>query len=275
MRFAWILIGMLIVIGGACESAARKIPVRMLAIEGDAEVSEQAREMCRTTLAASPHIRLDPEADVRALVIYRQMDVGSEHALRVMVRLDGLSEGEREAIEATVELVRDRGPVDMNDDLPIAMQRAVVVLDAKLSLRAGDTKVARRLLRADDPALVVLALEWVTQTRRADLIDDVLPLLHHIERKVAVAAVDAVGAIGSAEHAAALIDAAQLFDRDHTGRLYEALGRLGGPNAQGFLAFAARNEDDAPMAQMAQHALDQLSDARPVVARRPESHGHR
>ena len=187
-----------------------------------------------------------------------EVRTASGAVLRVEVELQEPSELDARlgtGLDATVELERADGTVDLHRDLPVALERAVAVLDAKIVLARDEPEGLVRLLDDEDPEIVLLALEHVTRKRQRERIDGVLPLLRHREPRVAQAAVKCVGQIGAPEHAPLLVEAARLADREHTGELYEALARVGGPEAVGFLVFASRNEDDPALAEVARRAL--------------------
>ncbi len=161
-------------------------------------------------------------------------------------------------LDAIIELERHDGTLSAAEDVPVALGRAAAVLDAKVQLATGATVEARRLLTHEDPEIVVLALEHVARKRWRGLADDVAALLPAGDERIAAAAIEALGAIGGPEHAAVLLKHARLADRDQAQRLYDALASLGGDQAQGFLEFAARNEDDPTLAEVASRALGRL-----------------
>lgn len=184
--------------------------------------------------------------------------------------------GVLDELEATVEVARARGDSTIREDLPMAAERAVAVLDAKVQL-ARTPRVAGTYLRDPDPEIALVALDWVETQRDREAASVVSEMLHHPDDRVMLRAVEVLGQVGTAVEVPALIAAARLNDRAHTGRLYEALAALGGPDAEGFLAFAARNEDDPALAQLAERALDVAQSVSPVVEVPPKStrRGHR
>jgi hypothetical protein len=163
-------------------------------------------------------------------------------------------------VDATIELERRDGTLDADEDVPIALGRGVAVLDAKLRLVRGGEAEARTLLASTDPEIVVLALEQVMRQRWRGLADDVAALLGHDDERIVSAAVECLGIVGSPEHADALVKHVRLADADQARRLYDALASLGGSQARGFLEFAARNEDDPALADVAARALGRLRD---------------
>lgn len=164
-------------------------------------------------------------------------------------------------LEATVELERTDGEIDPVRDLPVAIGRAVAVLDAKVLLVRGDSATLQRLLAHPDAELVLLTLDWVHAHHMREHGDAVAALVDHTDDRVALRAIECLGVIGTEKHARVLVAHPRLADRAHTGRLYEALARLGGPDAAGFLEFAARNEDDPVMADLARNALARMQEA--------------
>lgn len=161
-------------------------------------------------------------------------------------------------VDATVELERADGDLIAQEDAPIALIRGVGVMDAKVRLLQGREPEAIALLDLDDPEIVVLVLEHIARQRWRGAAPRVVELLSHPDERVVEAAVDCVGAVGSPEHAKVLVRHVRLADRDQAQRLYEALAQLGGDDAAGFLRFAARNEDDPALAEVAAGALERL-----------------
>lgn len=184
--------------------------------------------------------------------------------MRLMLNMDVPVDlkGVLDELEATVEVERAGGDSSVREDLPMAAERAVAVLDAKVLL-ARTPRAAASLLRDIDPEIVLIALDWVRDQRDRGATDAVAALLHHRDSRVALLAIEVLGDVGGADEARTLIASARLSDRDHTGRLYEALAALGGPEAEGFLAFAARNEDDPALARLAERALGQARRSAP------------
>lgn len=200
----------------------------------------------------------------------------SETVVRVVLDVEVPQElkGRRRGFVAEVEVVAGAQGVDLRQDLPFALERAVAILEAELELERGSSDALTRLLGDRDPELISIALRWAGVRKMREAVDRVVPLLKHKDPRVAVAAVDCLAQIGGPEHAGALVNAARLADREHTRRLYEALGVLGGPQALGFLAFAARNEDDPVLAQEAKGALDVAGRAQDTAVATVER-GHR
>lgn len=162
------------------------------------------------------------------------------------------------AVDATVELERKDGALVPEEDAPVALVRAVGVMDAKVRLLQGHQAEAVALTSSEDPEIVVLALEHIARQRWRGAADRAVELLAHGDERVVESAVDCVGAIGGPEHAGVLVKHVRLADRDQAQRLYEALSQLGGDEAAGFLRFAARNEDDPALAEVAANALERL-----------------
>ena len=179
--------------------------------------------------------------------------------------------------EAVIELERLETSLDLEEDLPIALRRAVAVLDTKAVLVRGDAAAIRRILEHPDPELVILAIDWIGRHRLRMHADGVAALVDHADERVALHAVECLAVVGTQEHARALVTRPRLADRAHASRLYETLARLGGPHAVGFLEFAARNEEDPALADLAKRALERArQDGVGERASRPSlSRGHR
>jgi hypothetical protein len=180
-----------------------------------------------------------------------------------------------DALDANVELERRDRTIDLRRDLPIAVERALALVDTKVTAVRGTAAELAALLADPDPEVVLIALGGVEHRRWRSLGDAVAALVEHPEARVALRAVECLGAVGRPEHAAGLVRVARLADRAHANRLYDTLAKLGGEDAHGFLAFAARNEDDPELASLAERALAQLEAAAPKMAVDAIARGHR
>lgn len=180
-----------------------------------------------------------------------------------------------EQLEAFVELERRDGTIELRRDLPVAVERALALVDAKLTVVRGSVEDLEQLLRDEDPEVVLTALEGVERRRVRALDGAVSALLEHPQDRVALRAMECLGVIGGPEHAPGLLRVARLADRAHANRVYEALANLGGEYARGFLAFAARNEDDPELASLAAQALGRLDATEPAGSGEGVERGHR
>ena len=269
------------------DQPSARIPVQLEAIDGPG-VGTRARagawvgRAVEDALAESEALAVvDGSEDAGHLrLAYREIrsDYGAVLRLQVDVEVPPqFSARVPGGLDAAVELEREDGTLQLDRDFPVALERAVAVLDAKIALGSNDEKRVLALLGDDDPELVLLALEHVTRRGMRNAIDRVLPLLKHPDLRVARAVVECVGLIGGPEHVGPLLATAKLSDRAHTGRLYDALANLGGDEALGFLEFAARNEDDPALAELARRSLERAQTARPRPTERPRTvaRGHR
>ncbi len=204
-------------------------------------------------------------------------------AVELSVRVEAPAELRHElgedALEATVSLDRPHteGP---SEDLGVALGLALHVLDARLQLAAGDEDEVGRLLQSEDPALRILAMEWVRDHRLVEQLDGCVTSLGDEDLEVASVAVECVAAVGDERQVPVLLGHLRLADPGHTQRVYEALAELGGDKALDFLKFAARNEDDPDRRTTAREALARLESSggapAPRLARlRPTPRGHR
>jgi hypothetical protein len=174
-----------------------------------------------------------------------------------------------------VELERRDQTIDLRRDLPVAVERALALVDTKVTVVRGTPDDLRALLADEDPEVVLLVLDGVQRRRLRELGDAVFGLVEHSEERVALRAVECLGVVGGEEHAPGLVRLARLADRAHANRLYETLANLGGEHAHGFLAFAARNEDDPELASLAERALARLEARQPLGSTDAVARGHR
>lgn len=178
-------------------------------------------------------------------------------------------------LEAYVELERRDRTIELQRDLPIAVERAVALVDAKLTSIRGAPADLEALVGDEDPEVVLVALAGVERRRLRTLGDAVFGLVEHSDERVALRAVECLGAVGRPEHAQGLVRVVRLADPAHANRLYDTLANLGGEHARGFLAFAARNEDDPELASLAERALARLEAAEPQTTLDGVARGHR
>lgn len=217
---------------------------------------------------------------------YRELPDAADHGRDLMVRLsvetpEALA-GELgpEGLDVTVLLEREAGEADLSTDLQLAADRVAAVLQARLDLARRSEGAIAALLSSGNTDLVVLTLEWIRDHPRdahargsADLVAE---LIKHPEDRVGLLAIETIGAIGGPEHVPALLERIQLADPHQVNRAYDALARLGGPEAEGFLKFAARNEDEPDRRAAAERALREVGDRGPVQADERAAHrGHR
>lgn len=142
-----------------------------------------------------------------------------------------------------------------DDVLLAATRRAVGGLEAQCRLARGDLAGLDRLLDSGEPQQILVALRYISDRHARDQANRVLPLLRSDDPRVRTAALEALGTVGTWDHAAAIVHEAHRLDPGATREAYRALARLGGPDAVGFLRFAAANEDDPELRGEAERAL--------------------
>lgn len=147
------------------------------------------------------------------------------------------------------------GAMPTPEALHQATARAVRGLEAQCRLARGDVAAFAELLASDEPEQLLVALRYVRDREDRARLEPILPLLRHADPRVRIEALDVIGALGSDEHAAAIVREVRLLDPGAAREAYRALSRLGGPDAIGFLRFAADNEDDASLRVEAERAL--------------------
>lgn len=156
------------------------------------------------------------------------------------------------ASQFDVAAIRASAPVETS--VQDAANAAVDTLALRLRLARGHSDAAIGLLGAGDPEAVLLALEWVRDHPTALVADAVAATLDHEEPMVVLLALEVVALVGEARHASAVI---RRVERSPglAREAYRTLGALGGPDAVGFLQFAAANEDEAALQSEAERAL--------------------
>jgi len=238
-----------------------RVPVVLAAIDGPDWVDPLFAERLQSSAAFRPvptPSENETNTSAEASIAIQEFAAGEVPVVRLDIEIDSLppSVGAG-SLDAHIEIERRDHTVDLARDVPIALARAIEVLDAKVALLRDEESVVGRLLADPDPELRIMAIQWVTRSGRRDLLDPVVQRLADPDPRVAAEALDCLGSLGAPEHAGPMVASARLSDRNHTGHLYMALGALGGAQAQGFLDFAARNEDDPDLASLAQKSLTQ------------------
>lgn len=136
-----------------------------------------------------------------------------------------------------------------------AASEAVRGLEAQCRLARGDLQALSLLLGSGEPEQLLVALRFIRDREAGEHADTVVPLLEHRDPRVGRTALEVLGVVGRQEHAAAIVRRVQLLDPRATREAYRALATLGGPDAVGFLQFAAANEDDPELRSEAERAL--------------------
>jgi hypothetical protein len=300
--FVWALgsIGVVGGVGGCNSSDPQSFALRVIAIDthgGPALPEDRVRAIVRRSLEHAPSF-VPAERDQRsgtthgdtlvASFEYRELPDASDHGRDLMVRLlvevpESLAaELGPEGLDITVLLERAAGEADLAYDLQLATDRVATILQARTDLARRTDGTVARLLDSRDPDQMIMALEWIRgheqhhQARSAA--DRVAALLEHDDDRVALLAIECIGQIGRAEHVAALLGRIQVADTDQVNRAYDALARLGGPEAEGFLEFAARNEDEPVRRAAAERALQSVAESAivdPSGRSRLPNRGHR
>jgi hypothetical protein len=164
--------------------------------------------------------------------------------------------GHGDVLEAMVQVDSLTGEGRSEDDaVAQALSLALGILDAQVALERGEEARVPALLRSEDPQIVQLALTWVRERRRVEFLPLVTSALEHSHPDVAISAVETLGVLGDSTHVPAILRQAPRLQIASSFRLYETLGRLGGPDAAAFLEFAGRNEEDPALRSAARRAL--------------------
>jgi hypothetical protein len=293
--------GLVTVLGSGCkEREPETFQVRVISIDahgGPALPEDRVQAILRRSLEHSPSYA-PAERDQRsggkhgdtlfATFEYRELPDATDHGRDLMVRMtvetpESLGGGlGPEGLDVTVLLEREAGQADLSADLQQATDQVATVLQARTDLARGTDGAVRRLLASEDRDLLMLALHWVrTHPRRGEAqaaADQVVELLDHEDQQVGLAAIQTIAEVGGPQHVSAIVDRIALADSEQASSAYAALARLGGPEAEGFLKFAARNEDEPVRREAALSALDQV--AEPRISEAPRSsrlpnRGHR
>ncbi len=298
--FVW-TVGWIVAASAGCNSREPEtFALRVISIDthgGPALPEDRVRAIVRRSLEHSPSF-VPAERDQRsgtthgdtlvATFEYRELPDASDHGRDLMVRLivevpESLA-GELgpDGLDVTVLLERAAGEADLAYDLQLATDRITTILQARIDLARGTEGTVARLLGSPDPDQVLLALEWILghpQHPQARAVSEqVAGLLEHDDDRVVLLAIDCIGEIGGPEHVAALLARIPVADTPQVNRAYDALARLGGPEAEGFLKFAARNEDEPIRRAAAERALQSVEESAMVGPRRGlrlPNRGHR
>ncbi len=298
--FVW-TVGWIVAASAGCNSREPEtFALRVISIDthgGPALPEDRVRAIVRRSLEHSPSF-VPAERDQRsgtthgdtlvATFEYRELPDASDHGRDLMVRLivevpESLA-GELgpDGLDVTVLLERAAGEADLAYDLQLATDRITTILQARIDLARRTEGTVARLLGSPDPDQVLLALEWILRhpqhLQARAVSEQVAGLLEHDDDRVVLLAIDCIGEIGGPEHVAALLARIPVADTPQVNRAYDALARLGGPEAEGFLKFAARNEDEPIRRAAAERALQSVEESAMVGPRRGlrlPNRGHR
>lgn len=250
----------------ACGEPTARHPVRVETLGGFAE--EEVTRALAAAFSASDQFALDSRTGAlraraalsqegAAWVVRVEVEVPPDLQPRFAVRTLGTAAALGDA-EPTAEAIGR------------ATGRAVQGIEAQLRLARGDAAAFAELLGSGEPEQLRVALRYVRDREERGLVAPLLPLLGHPDPRVRIEALDVIGALGTTEHAAAIVREVRLLDPGATREAYRALARLGGSDAIGFLRFAAANEDDASLRVEAERALSSaLTGGGPSVAEPP------
>lgn len=251
----------------ACGEPGVRHPVRVEVGGGFAEDAMAAA--LQTALAASEQFAPDSRAGAlraRGALIQE----GDAWLVRVEVEVPEDLRGNFAVHTLGASATAGAGSPPTAEALDRATGRAVRGIEAQCRLARGDRTAFAELLGSEEPEQLRVALRYVRDREERALVTTLLPLLDHTDIRVRIEALDVIGALGTSEDAAAIVRAVRLLDPGATREAYRALARLGGPDAIGFLRFAAANEDDASLRVEAERALSSaLAGGAPSVAAAP------
>lgn len=224
-----------------------------------------------TILAASFEYRELPDADGEGRDLLVRLALETPRELVEALGPAGL--------DATVLLERESGEVELGDDLQLAADRLARIVQARLDLARHTPGQLAALLDHADPELVALGLEWLRDhpdtPDASEQIERTVALLDHTEPDLRLLAIEALGVIGGPAQVGVLLERLELHDGDQVARAYDALARLGGPEARRFLEFAAANEDEPARQSAAERALQRLEGHSASLIERVRGRGHR
>lgn len=214
-----------------------------------------------------------------ATLEYRELPDATDHGRDLLVRLSVQVpeplEGRLgpDGLDCTVLLEREAGQADLAADLQQATDRLSTVLQARADVALGTAGAVERLLGSGDTELITLTLEWLrdhpgepTAIAAADQVVELIGLKAgtEAEEEVGLLALEAIGQIGGPEHVPTVLAHVQLSNPTQVSRAYDAIARLGGPDAEAFLEFAARNEEEPDQRAAAQRALKRVANSEGV-----------
>lgn len=294
-------LGLALGFGSGCRGSApapQQFQLQVVSIDahgGPKLAEDRVRAIVRRSLERSPsftHAERDQRSGARkdallATLEYRELPDATDHGRDLMVRLNVEPPEELAArlgptgLDITVLLERDAGDADLAADLQLATDRLTTILQARTDLALGTLGTVDRLLRSSDLELVLLTLEWVRdhgdESQAGAAANRVTELINHDDEDVGLLALETIGRIGGPQHVPAVLERIRLTNTTQVSRAYDALAQLGGPEAEGFLQFAARNEDEPDRRAAAERALQQVADSDMVgqSRRRHPTRGHR
>jgi hypothetical protein len=256
---------------GACsgDPSVVRFEVGAVMAQGSGLEEESVREVVRAGLDRSPLFAAGRGGlELRAQA--RVVGDGAPPVLQLSLGMPAPAELRAElpmGFRATVQ-VTATGPDAGTpaSSLPLAVERGTAVFEAQLLLARGGLAGAHQVLASEDPGLQLVALDWVREEldRGAEVPEHeaiagrAAALLTSEDRDVAAAAIEVLGATGTAADVPRLIRGARWSEAESAFRLFTALERLGGADAERFLELAAQNEGDRRLATAAAGALERL-----------------
>lgn len=244
----------------ACGAGEGRHPVALaLSLPGPALEFEQAmRAALQAALQASTTFAPAgaPGAPIRGEATLAPEGAGERWTVWVTVEVpDELRSQFAVATISAAATVRPAAERPGEEEVATAVKRAVAGLEAQCRLARDDLGGLDTLLSSGEPLQILVALRYVSDRRATAQADRLLPLLRSDDARVRSAVLDTLGAVGTGDHAAAIVREAHRLDPGATRAAYRALARLGGPDAIGYLRFAAENEDDPELRAEAERAL--------------------
>lgn len=260
----------LILLASACGDPDGRHPVDLaLLLPGDApELETKVRSALQAALTESAIFAPDgaPGAKIRgeASVAHERPEEG--WVVRVQVEVP--EELRAFFVAPTIQAAATAGAGDLpeSDVLVAATRRAVAGLEAQCRLARGDIGGIEVLLGSGEPLQILIAVRYIGDREASEQATRLLPLLRSEDARVRLAVLNVLGAVGTGDHAAAIVREAHRLDPGATGEAYRALARLGGDDAVGFLRFAAANEDDPELRAEAERALTAALAGKPRTA---------
>lgn len=244
----------------ACGESRERQPVR-LAVSLPAEAAALERPLTAALAAALAESATFAPEEAAGTPVRGEASLaleGPEGAWVVRVTVEVPTELRPHFVASTISAVATVGPGtrEPNDaGLRAATQRAIAGLEAQCRLARDDLGGLDTLLASGEPLQILVAVRYISDRQASALADRLLPLLRDDDPRVRVAVLDALGTVGTPDHAAGIVREAHRLDPGATREAYRALARLGGLDAIGFLRFAAANEDDPELRAEAERAL--------------------
>lgn len=282
-RRVLVLLWVLMLVGAGCRkqqaaSTASRIRIHRLDLQDktapenrvEGFTGEVLARWVRQKLGAASSVELLREAAPDAYqltlelgVAYRRADPERPRERVVLISVRASQRGTAEGVDLQASAVTPLPvPARKADELP-ALQRAIdsvmddLTYQARLAV-APPPQLAAALAAEKDVGRLAAAVEIAAVRRTREAVPTLLRLLRHSDERIADRAIGALASIGDERAIKPLTELSAFKDTAKMAKLLDAIGAIGGTEAQDYLEFVASGHEDADIRNLAAEALERL-----------------